>query len=1130
MPSTVGPRWPITGRSGGGTSWSTPRTGFPYFSPLWRRKPILALVHHVHSDQWDQRFPPALAAVGRFTEARIMPLVYRRVPFVANSPSTRSALESIGVDPGRIHIVHPGVDPPAVTGVARSEEPLFVCAGRLMPHKRVDLLLRVWDRVQPVVGGRLVVLGDGPERASLEAMAGTGVVFAGRVDEQEKWRWLGQAWGLVHSAQHEGWGIVITEAALVGTPSIGFDVPGVRDAIVDGRHRHPGRLRGRTGPALDRDGHGPLRQRAPVRRGEATHSALFGWSKVARRLRGGRRCRPPLGCRPMTVATLEGRRVAEPALPRSSEPHPAPSPDPLSRWVLAGLGAFFLLVTMVQAPGLIVDDTKLPVVMAPLAWMRSSFHLWSLTVSSGSVQDQTFGYLFPMAPFFALTHLLHVPVWWAERVWLALLLTAGTWGMVRLAEALGIGKRWARVLGGIVYCAAPIVVTWAASSATLLAVVLLPWLLQPLVVGSSSGSPRTAAARSGVAVALMGGVNATVVLATLPVGVLWLLTRQRGPRRRSLAAWWVVSLGLACFWWVVPTLLQGKYGYNYVPYTESAATTTSTASAFEALRGASYWTDYYDLGGPLIPGAWTLVTSAAAILGTAVVAALGLAGLARRIPERLFLVACLSVGVVVIAAGYGGTLAGPFSPHVQGWLQGGLAPLRSVAKFSPDVALPLALGLVWLVSTVSSGGVRSPGHDWPAVRADVAHRSPDALLPVALGTAWLRWSGSTAFRRARRSDWPELRSSVARRSPDLLLPLTLGAARLAVAPVGPQAGAAPVPRRVAWNGRGMLAGLVAVVVVVLAAMPFWQRNLYPTGGFAAIPHYWTQAADWIEGHQGEQTTLLVPGAAFGRVHLGKTAGRAPRRAHLHLDHRPLGGAAGVQREHRRAQHGRGRHRHRHGPARAGRVPGQVGHGLRGRAERPRPEGDRVASARRGPSGAERDRRAVRGGLVRAAPPAVAGDPWRAPGVRLVLLRPSPGCRDLPGGPGPGRRRGPDLRRLRPIVVSGSSDSLLPLAGAGVLTGRPAVLARDPDAEGVASAPGGPRGRSPTATSDGPSPSARSTTATRTCSDRASGPGDRSPPIPLDYQVVSGAGTADRLVADRCLLGVRHLGRLLTAVQ
>ena len=173
---------------------------------------------------------------------------------------------------------------------------------------------------------------------------------------------------------------------------------------------------------------------------------------------------------------------------------------------------FFLALVFVQAPGLIVDDTKLPVIMAPLTWMKSALHMWSLTVASGSVQDETFGYLFPMAPFFELMHLLHVPVWCAERIWLALLLTVGAWGVIRLAEALGIGKRWARVLAGVAYCIAPIVVDWAAISAALLAVVLLPWVLVPLVRGSRGGSPRRAAAKSGVAVALMGGVNATVVV------------------------------------------------------------------------------------------------------------------------------------------------------------------------------------------------------------------------------------------------------------------------------------------------------------------------------------------------------------------------------------------------------------------------------------------------------------------------------------------------------------------------------------------------------------------------------------------------------------------------------------------
>jgi glycosyltransferase involved in cell wall biosynthesis len=78
-------------------------------------------------------------------------------------------------------------------------------------------------------------VGDGPERESLEASAGDGVRFMGFLSEADKRRVLAEAWLLVHSAMHEGWGMVIMEAAASGTPSIGFNVFGVRDSILDGR-------------------------------------------------------------------------------------------------------------------------------------------------------------------------------------------------------------------------------------------------------------------------------------------------------------------------------------------------------------------------------------------------------------------------------------------------------------------------------------------------------------------------------------------------------------------------------------------------------------------------------------------------------------------------------------------------------------------------------------------------------------------------------------------------------------------------------------------------------------------------------------------------------------------------------
>ena len=60
------------------------------------------------------------------------------------------------------------------------------------------------------------------------------VEFLGYVSERQKLELLGSAWLLLQTAMHEGWGLVITEAGSLGTPSLGFDVPGVRDAIVDG--------------------------------------------------------------------------------------------------------------------------------------------------------------------------------------------------------------------------------------------------------------------------------------------------------------------------------------------------------------------------------------------------------------------------------------------------------------------------------------------------------------------------------------------------------------------------------------------------------------------------------------------------------------------------------------------------------------------------------------------------------------------------------------------------------------------------------------------------------------------------------------------------------------------------------
>ena len=397
---------------------------------------------------------------------------------------------------------------------------------------------------------------------------------------------------------------------------------------------------------------------------------------------------------------------------------------PFSRWAFLWIWLGFTAVVLLEARGLIVRDTELGVDVAPLQWIASAVHLWDPSAYSGSVQIEKFGYLFPMAPFFGIGELLHVPVWITERIWLSSLLAIGAWGVIRVAEALGPSRRWARVLGGIVYVTIPIVVDWSILSVNILSVVFLPWVLLPLMKGSREGSPRRMAARSGVAVALMGGVNATVILASLPLAALWLVTRSAGRRRRALIGWWVISLGLACFWWFAGALLQGKYGYNYLPYTETSVNTTSTASLFESIRGTSNWLNYFHQGGKATEGGgYTLISSWVAILGTSIVAGLGLAGLSlKRVPERIFLVAGVAFGTLVMASGYRGAGGGLFSPVVLSILTQPLAFLRNISKFSPDVAFPLALGLIWLLSSI----------DEVARRHDGAPRGAPRFLRVAV--------------------------------------------------------------------------------------------------------------------------------------------------------------------------------------------------------------------------------------------------------------------------------------------------------------------------------------------------------------------------------------------------------------
>lgn len=413
------------------------------------------------------------------------------------------------------------------------------------------------------------------------------------------------------------------------------------------------------------------------------------------------------------------------------------------------VGAIALALTFAQSPGRISPDTKLDLTANPLRFLARATNLWNSELPFGQAQNQAYGYLFPHGTFFLLGHALGVPGWITQRLWWALLLTVGFWGLLRVAEALRIGSPASRVIAAAAFALSPRVLTTLGSiSSETLPMMLAPWVLLPTILalrGTGGRSVRALAGQAGLAIALMGAVNAIATAAgCLPAAIWWACHR---PNRLwwRYTGWSLVALVLATLWWAVALMMLRAISPPFLDFIESSGVTTQWSSLVEMLRGTDSWTPYV---APTATAGAPLVTGSAAILGTCLVAAAGLAGLARpAMPARGRLVTMLLVGVVLMAAGYSGGLGSPVAHAVQGFLDAGGAPLRNVHKLGSVIRIPVVLGLAQLLGRIPLPG-SAPMPVW--LRA-FAHPERDKRVATAivvvtalLVSTSLAWTGRLA--------------------------------------------------------------------------------------------------------------------------------------------------------------------------------------------------------------------------------------------------------------------------------------------------------------------------------------------------------------------------------------------------
>ncbi len=171
---------------------------------------------------------------------------------------TKQELLGLGVSENNLVALYPGIDTQKLSVMSDSDavlkkynitKPYVLSVARLVERKGIDDLIHAFTNLAQT-DTQLVIAGDGPERTSLEKIAGDNIVFLGKVSDEELHALYANATIFALTPKelpgdYEGFGIVYIEAAFFGVPVIGTRTGGVPEAIqenVTGLIAEPGNI------------------------------------------------------------------------------------------------------------------------------------------------------------------------------------------------------------------------------------------------------------------------------------------------------------------------------------------------------------------------------------------------------------------------------------------------------------------------------------------------------------------------------------------------------------------------------------------------------------------------------------------------------------------------------------------------------------------------------------------------------------------------------------------------------------------------------------------------------------------------------------------------------------------------
>lgn len=208
--------------------------GYPFMVGLYSKIPSSILIYEVAGKIWFQMWPKLIAIWGYIMEKFIL-FILKNKKFITISNSTRDNLIESGVK-SNINLFLPGTKLIKKDFKKKNNQYFFV--GRICKMKGINDLITAFSYLDDK-NSKLYLIGkmDPTYQNEFDQLIKRlnlqNVILTGYIEEEEKNSIIASSLYLLSCSMKEGWGLVVTEANMLGTPSITYNVNGFKDSIKD---------------------------------------------------------------------------------------------------------------------------------------------------------------------------------------------------------------------------------------------------------------------------------------------------------------------------------------------------------------------------------------------------------------------------------------------------------------------------------------------------------------------------------------------------------------------------------------------------------------------------------------------------------------------------------------------------------------------------------------------------------------------------------------------------------------------------------------------------------------------------------------------------------------------------------